>query len=183
MCAPDLPSCLTITTFANFRFARTLTESLNGSRRSSSQIEFSVVLIAGGAVIAGASDFEFAPLSYAMAIASCCLNAMYLTSVKKKSANFTNEEILFVNSVIPVPLILGFVGLSGELQDVTTFPRLWEPKFLLTLAGSTMMGSSLGYTQCRCTAVSSDRLGCSLTALKLLSLCLCVSVAVFLPLY
>jgi hypothetical protein len=50
---------------------------------SSSLVQISVFFIAAGALIAAAHDLEMDFLSYSWALGSCCMNALYLTLVKR----------------------------------------------------------------------------------------------------
>jgi uncharacterized membrane protein YgcG len=50
---------------------------------SSSLVQISVFFIAAGALIAAANDLEMDFLSYSWALGSCCMNALYLTLVKR----------------------------------------------------------------------------------------------------
>eukprot|EP00960_Hanusia_phi_P076467 768564-Hanusia_phi.AAC.6 len=91
-------------------------EALVLKQYSSLQVQFAVAMIAGGAVIAALHDLEFAPLSYAWAMASCCLNALYLTLVKKfcNQLGSSSDDILVANSIVPIPILILHIAASGD---------------------------------------------------------------------
>lgn len=135
-----------------------LAEFLILNKRASREVSMAVLLIAAGAVLAGLHDLEYAPLSYLWAMGSCCLNALYLTLMKKFQDAHPehSSDLLFVNSAVTVPVLACGLFASGHLQEVLYSGRLvreWDLVGMLTL--STFLGSSLGYTQYRCTKSTS----------------------------
>jgi solute carrier family 35 protein len=146
-------------------------EALVLKRYSSLPIQGTVLLIALGALLAAAHDIEFDLLSYAMALLSCCMNALYLTLIKREcnrkrqasrvdaaagdERGNTVAEIALVNSLVPIPWLLFYLEASQERARVFAFDGWANPNFWAAIVASTVAGCLLGYSQGICTQHSS----------------------------
>jgi solute carrier family 35 protein len=126
---------------------------------SSYQVQASVAMIAMGAVVAAQHDLDFDLPSYVWALGSCCMNALYLTLVKRECNRHVHgdvvSEISLVNNLVPIPLLLVYLELSGERARAFDFEAWLNPVFWCVLLASTAAGCLLGFAQCLCTKHSS----------------------------
>ena len=108
---------------------------------------------------AAGHDLDFDLTSYVWALGSCCMNALYLTLVKRECNRRLHDnvvsEISLVNNLVPIPLLLTYLELTRQRQQALAFEAWRDPVFCAAVMASTAAGCLLGYAQCLCTQHSS----------------------------
>ena len=111
---------------------------------SSYRVQASVAMIAMGALVAAQHDLDFDLPSYFWALGSCCMNALYLTLVKRECNRRVHgdvvSEISLVNNLVPIPLLAVYLELSGERTRALAFEAWLNPLFWGVLLASTSAG-------------------------------------------
>ncbi|CAN1341630.1 UDP-galactose/UDP-glucose transporter 7 [Linum perenne] len=92
---------------------------LAGKGRPSTQVTLSVLLTAGGVVIAALGDFSFDVFGYGLAFISVFFQTMYLVLVEKSGAEdgLSSVEIMFYNSFLSLPFLVFLIIVTREFPD------------------------------------------------------------------
>ncbi|XP_050363816.1 UDP-galactose/UDP-glucose transporter 7 [Argentina anserina] len=131
----------------------------SGKGKPSTQVILSVILTAGGVVIAALGDFSFDLFGYSLALTSVFFQTMYLVLVEKSGAEdgLSSVEIMFYNSFLSLPFLLFLILATGEFPN--SFSLLLAKSnsihFLVILILSFVMGIALNFTMFLCTIVNS----------------------------
>ncbi|CAN1184997.1 UDP-galactose/UDP-glucose transporter 7 [Linum perenne] len=132
---------------------------LAGKGRPSTQVTLSVLLTAGGVVIAALGDFSFDVFGYGLAFISVFFQTMYLVLVEKSGAEdgLSSVEIMFYNSFLSLPFLVFLIIVTREFPDslVLLIAKSNSLSFLVILILSLVMGIVLNYTMFLCTIVNS----------------------------
>ncbi|CAN0860310.1 UDP-galactose/UDP-glucose transporter 7 [Linum grandiflorum] len=130
-----------------------------GKGRPSTQVTLSVLLTAGGVVIAALGDFSFDVFGYGLAFISVFFQTMYLVLVEKSGAEdgLSSVEIMFYNSFLSLPFLAFLIIVTREFPDslVLLIAKSNSMSFLAILILSLVMGIVLNYTMFLCTIVNS----------------------------
>ncbi|CAI0376521.1 unnamed protein product [Linum tenue] len=130
-----------------------------GKGRPSTQVTLSVLLTAGGVVIAALGDFSFDVFGYGLAFVSVFFQTMYLVLVEKSGAEdgLSSVEIMFYNSFLSLPFLMFLIIVTREFPDslVLLIAKSNSLSFLVILILSLVMGIILNYTMFLCTIVNS----------------------------
>ncbi|CAI0438660.1 unnamed protein product [Linum tenue] len=130
-----------------------------GKGRPSTQVTLSVLLTAGGVVIAALGDFSFDLFGYGLAFVSVFFQTMYLVLVEKSGAEdgLSSVEIMFYNSFLSLPFLIFLIIVTREFPDslVLLIAKSNSFSFLVILILSLVMGIILNYTMFLCTIVNS----------------------------
>jgi hypothetical protein len=62
--------------------------------------------------------------------------------------------MLFYNSMLSLPMLLGAVVLKGEPVRMADYPLLWHPTFQLVLLASSALGLTINHSTFVCTRVN-----------------------------
>ncbi|KAK2078341.1 hypothetical protein QBZ16_003181 [Prototheca wickerhamii] len=110
----------------------------------------------GGAVVAGLSDVTYSGLGYFW-VSICVLStAAYLLLIRKlKDTGMNQHTLLLYNNVLALGPMLVVLLASDELPGVLSYPRLWEPQFVLFLLTSCSQAFLLNLCIFRCTLINS----------------------------
>ncbi|KAK4277070.1 hypothetical protein QN277_015124 [Acacia crassicarpa] len=130
-----------------------------GKKRPTTQVTLSVILIAGGVLIAALGDFSFDLFGYSLAFCSVFFQTMYLVLVERSGAEdgLSSVEIMFYNSFLSLPFLMFLIIATGEFPDSLSvlFAKFSSLSFLVILILSLVMGIALNYTMFLCTVVNS----------------------------
>lgn len=90
-------------------------------------------IMIGGALIAAATDLTFNPSGYAAVMCNDLLTSLYLIMVKNTPATngLSTTGMLFYNSTLSLPMLLGAMMFMGEPVAILTYPQLYSPHFLV----------------------------------------------------
>ena len=90
-------------------------------------------IMIGGALIAAATDLTFNPSGYAAVMCNDLLTSLYLIMVKNTPATngLSTTGMLFYNSTLSLPMLLGAMVYMGEPTAILTYPQLYSPHFLV----------------------------------------------------
>ncbi|XP_004291270.1 PREDICTED: putative UDP-sugar transporter DDB_G0278631 [Fragaria vesca subsp. vesca] len=131
----------------------------SGKGKPSTQVILSVVLTAGGVVIAALGDFSFDLFGYSLALTSVFFQTMYLVLVEKSGAEdgLSSVEIMFYNSFLSLPFLLFLIIATGEFPNSFSLLLVKSTSihFLVILILSFVMGIALNFTMFLCTIVNS----------------------------
>lgn len=122
------------------------------SKIPSRGLVYAILLMSGGAVLAGWGDLDFSMIGYILAMTSSIFQSLYLILVVKVGSFGSDSfEMLYYNSTLVVPFLL-FVGLfSGEFSQSLQFPYFWDLSFQLTFIANLISGAVLQYSMFLCT--------------------------------
>mmetsp|Transcript_35127 Transcript_35127/g.56828 ORF Transcript_35127/g.56828 Transcript_35127/m.56828 type:complete len:346 (-) Transcript_35127:539-1576(-) len=123
----------------------------------SAHIRLAVLLICGGAVLAGITDLEFDMMAYTLALGSCCVQALYLIAASKASVEteVNSFGLVYYNSILSIPVLAIFVFITGEFQDSLKFESWFSVSFQILLLMALFQGSLLNYALFFCTTTNS----------------------------
>ncbi|KAM5565418.1 UDP-galactose/UDP-glucose transporter 7 [Rosa sericea] len=131
----------------------------SGKGKPSMQVILSVILTAGGVVIAALGDFSFDLFGYSLALTSVFFQTMYLVLVEKSGAEdgLSSIEIMFYNSFLSLPFLLFLIIATGEFPNSFSLLLVKSKSihFLVILILSFVMGIALNFTMFLCTIVNS----------------------------
>ncbi|KAL4303899.1 hypothetical protein GQ457_10G003180 [Hibiscus cannabinus] len=131
----------------------------SGKGKPTTQVTLSVILIAGGVIVAAIGDFSFDLPGYTMALTSVFFQTMYLVLVEKSGAEegLSSIEIMFYNSFLSLPFLLFLIIATGEFPSslALLLAKSNSLSFLFILVLSLVMGIALNYTMFLCTIVNS----------------------------
>ncbi|XP_062024910.1 UDP-galactose/UDP-glucose transporter 7 isoform X2 [Rosa rugosa] len=131
----------------------------SGKGKPSIQVILSVILTAGGVVIAALGDFSFDLFGYSLALTSVFFQTMYLVLVEKSGAEdgLSSVEIMFYNSFLSLPFLLFLIIATGEFPNSFSLLLVKSKSihFLVILILSFVMGIALNFTMFLCTIVNS----------------------------
>jgi len=116
-----------------------------------------IVLMVGGAVIAGSTDMAFSLPGYT-AVAICVVStAGYLLLLKVNAdRKLSAWPTLYYNNLLSLPLMLTWlVFFTDDLAVAAKYPYLYNPKFQLLLVAACSQAFLLNYAIFRCTQVNS----------------------------
>eukprot|EP00271_Cylindrocystis_brebissonii_P005046 TRINITY_DN16997_c0_g1_i1.p1 TRINITY_DN16997_c0_g1~~TRINITY_DN16997_c0_g1_i1.p1 ORF type:complete len:393 (+),score=71.88 TRINITY_DN16997_c0_g1_i1:881-2059(+) len=135
-------------------------ERVMGKRFPPFQITASVLVTAGGCLIAAIGDFSFDLKGYSMALLSVGFQTAHLVLVEKSGAEqgLSTTELLQYNAVLSLPFLSALLVFSGEAA--VSFPELWvkcsaSVPFTLMMLLSLFMGILLNFTMFLCTLLNS----------------------------
>ncbi|KAL4440081.1 hypothetical protein ABPG75_003082 [Micractinium tetrahymenae] len=113
-------------------------------------------IMIGGALMAAATDLSFNPRGYAAVLCNDLLTSLYLIMVKNTpgSNGLSTTGMLFYNSMLSLPMLLGAVALRGEPARLGSYPLLWDPQFQLVLLLASALGLSINHSTFVCTRVN-----------------------------
>ena len=113
-------------------------------------------IMIGGALIAALTDLSFSPYGYAAVLCNDLLTSLYLIMVKNAPAtrNLTTTRMLFYNSTMSVPLLIGAMYMRNEISRLTTAPQLQNPEFLFMLFLASALGLSINHSTFICTRIN-----------------------------
>ena len=116
-----------------------------------------VLLLTGGAVIAGLGDMNFDAWGYSLVFVTCVVNAMYLVLIleTKKATGLSSFGLIFYCNLIAAPLLLAFVVASGELRAALAFGSWAQPVFAVSFFMSVVQAFLLNVAIFLCTTVNS----------------------------
>ncbi|XP_038695584.1 UDP-galactose/UDP-glucose transporter 7-like isoform X2 [Tripterygium wilfordii] len=130
-----------------------------GKGKPTTQVTLSVLLTAGGVIIAALGDFSFDLFGYSMALTSVFFQTMYLVLVEKSGVEdgLTSVEIMFYNSFLSLPVLIFLIMATGEFPNSLSllFAKSNSLSFLFILITSLVMGIALNFTMFLCTIVNS----------------------------
>lgn len=103
-----------------------------------------VVAITSGAVITSISDLTFHFESYFIGSLSVVFQSLYLLTVQRCSEHKTSSEVLYINSLLSLPLVfIIMVAFSDELSSLQTFSNYKTFSFWFYFLASTLGGGLL----------------------------------------
>lgn len=117
-----------------------------------------LLLMVGGAVVAGMTDLTFSLPGYTWVSICVASTAAYLLLIRKlqESTGMNQSTLLLYNNVLALPLMAAFMLLAtNEAAEVVRYPQLWEPHFLLFLLFSCSQAFLLNLCIFRCTIINS----------------------------
>jgi solute carrier family 35 protein len=127
-------------------------------RKSASPVVRGAVgLIVAGAVVAGWESLSRDWLGYVYTLGNNAFTALSLTHTKKFSdrTGVRGFGVVMYNAYVALPVTLFFAVASGELSYLASYPRLWEPGFLLSVLVASSLGVFMSYIVFLCTTVNS----------------------------
>jgi solute carrier family 35 protein len=91
-------------------------------------------IMIGGALVAAATDLTFNPSGYSAVLLNDLLTSLYLIMVKNTPATMglSTTGMLFYNSTLSLPMLMGAVLVMGEPARVFMYPQLYNPQFLVS---------------------------------------------------
>ncbi|KAF5743384.1 putative UDP-sugar transporter [Tripterygium wilfordii] len=130
-----------------------------GKGKPTTQVTLSVLMTAGGVIIAALGDFSFDLFGYTMALTSVFFQTMYLVLVEKSGVEdgLSSVEIMFYNSFLSLPVLIFLIIATGEFPNSVSllFAKSNSLSFLFILIISLVMGIVLNFTMFLCTIVNS----------------------------
>ncbi|KAG5225110.1 UDP-galactose/UDP-glucose transporter [Salix suchowensis] len=138
----------------------------SGKGKPTTQVTLSVLLIAGGVIIAALGDFSFDLWGYGMALTSVffqqlCFgtadNVLVLVERSGAEDGLSSVEIMFYNSFLSLPFLIFLIITTGEFPNslALLFAKSNSLSFLVILVISLVMGIVLNFTMFLCTIVNS----------------------------
>ncbi|KAL4422650.1 hypothetical protein ABPG75_008847 [Micractinium tetrahymenae] len=127
-------------------------------KRPSRRSLAALLLLLGGAVVAGLTDLTFNAAGYVWVSVCVVSTAAYLLLIRKlqESTGMSQNTLLLYNNLLALPLMSSFlVAATTELRDVTAYPKLWNPGFIGFLLLSCSQAFLLNLCIFRCTLVNS----------------------------
>jgi len=127
------------------------------SRLPSRSTVIATVIMTVGAIIAAAKDLTYDPLSYLLVALTNISTAGYTVAIArvKKNTNLSVFGLLYYNTIITLPFLLGMVVTSSEFDAVQNYPYLFDPGFLFLFFSSAIMAFFLNITTFFATALNS----------------------------
>lgn len=114
----------------------------------------SIGLVAGGAVLTGIGDADFDAMAYALALASCVLQALYLVLTSQaRDLGLSALGVLHYNALLSLPPLL--LGTATEAPRLVAYAHWAEPRFCLLLLANTALGGALSFLLFLCTQLNS----------------------------
>jgi hypothetical protein len=127
-------------------------ESVIFNSSYSSQLKLSVAIILFGSVIASLMDLQFNLAGYSVTFLSNVFTSSSNIIIKLKTSKLDNVTIIFLNSLIGIPFLLGYAYFSyskqDEISDIT-------PGFGLSFILSSSLGVVLHFSTMQCTKLNS----------------------------
>ena len=93
---------------------------------------WSVVLMVGGALIAGAGDLSWSFMGYLLIGLNCVVTAGYLVYIKRTSQDTRLDSLtlMLYNNLLSIPVVLVVVFMT-EWDSIINYPLWWDPGFLV----------------------------------------------------
>ena len=113
-----------------------------------------LALISLSAVCGAATDLAFNPVGYGWQFLNCCFTAgysLFLRGVMDKIPAVNGGKkldefgMVYYNNLLASPLVAAIALQQGELPRFFSSPTLHDPKFLLALFGSGLMGFMISF--------------------------------------
>ncbi|KAH3758731.1 nucleotide sugar transporter family [Pelomyxa schiedti] len=116
----------------------------------------SVIIMVGGAFVAGYGDLTFTFFGYSLTFLNCLVTAGYLLCIARiKEKTKKNEfEMMLYNNILSLPLILVLV-LMFELKEVLNYPYLFDLGFIFCFTMSAVQAFFLNYFIFLCSTMNS----------------------------
>jgi len=116
-----------------------------------------VLVMSLGAAVAGFTDLTFSLPGYCWVLTCAVSTALYLLFIDKlgRESGLPDLGLLFYNNLLSFPLMLGSLLLSGELNEVMKYPRLYDRDFQVFFIVSAMQACLLNFLIFLCTRVNS----------------------------
>jgi solute carrier family 35 protein len=110
-----------------------------------------------GAVIAAYKDLTYDPVSYILVALTNLSTAGYTVAIAKvkKTTNLSVFGLLYYNTVITLPFLIGLTLVSSEIEKVRQFEQLWDPTFMFLFLASALLAFFLNITTFFATALNS----------------------------
>lgn len=91
-------------------------------------------IMISGALIAAATDLTFNPIGYVAVLCNDALTSLYLIMVKNTpvTSGVSTNGMLFYNSTLSLPMLILAVFLFGEPAQISEYPLLRNPQFLVS---------------------------------------------------
>ena len=116
------------------------------------QSGFCVFAITIGAVIASMNDLSYHPESYIIGTLSVIFQALYLLTIQRASDNKSSAEVLYINSLLSLPMILFvLIFFTNEVSAVQSYNGYRTFSFWLYFLSSTLGGGLLNGATFWCT--------------------------------
>ncbi|KAL4449009.1 hypothetical protein ABPG77_007726 [Micractinium sp. CCAP 211/92] len=128
------------------------------NKRPSHRSLAALLLMVGGAVVAGLTDLTYSPAGYAWVSLCVVSTAAYLLLIRKlqETTGMSQSTLLLYNNLLALPLMCSFlVTATTELRDVTRYPKLLDPGFIVFLLLSCSQAFLLNLCIFRCTLINS----------------------------
>ncbi|CAF3424648.1 unnamed protein product [Rotaria socialis] len=117
---------------------------------------FCVLTITLGAAITSTGDVAYHFQSYAIGSFSVIFHSLYLLTVQRCSEQRTSNDVLYINSLLSLPMIVAFmITSSHELSNVKSYDGYSTAKFWLYFLLSIIGGGLLNATTFWCTIKNS----------------------------
>ena len=131
-----------------------LLDSLMRGATFSLPVRSSIFLVAGGAVLTGAGDADFDGAAYALALASCVLQALYLVLTSQaRDLGLSALGVLHYNALLSLPVLL--LGAAAEAPRLLAYAHWAEPRFVALLLANVALGGALSFLLFLCTQLNS----------------------------
>jgi len=116
----------------------------------------SVVMMVGGAVVAGWGDLEFDVVGYILTALNCLVTALYLIYIAKKSqeTRLNTFGLMFYNNLLSIPMVT-LIVLFTEMEGLKTYEHYWDFGFLFCFMMSSVQAFLLNYFIFLCSTVNS----------------------------
>lgn len=117
-------------------------------RTQSSSVVMSVMLMVGGAALAGSTDLHFDTTGYVYVFANNLATAVYLAFIARmgKTSGLNSFGMMWCNGCMCAPLLLTGTFLTGELSSVMQFEHLHSLSFQAVLFCSCVLAFALNYS-------------------------------------
>lgn len=123
---------------------------------ASRSIFAALLVMSAGTLIAAKADTSSSTSAWALGLASCFFQALYLIFVKRGSETGINSfGILYYHSLLSLPCISLIAAARGEFAQALNYEHWFRPAFLVVFLGSLFMGLLLNYALFLCTELTS----------------------------
>lgn len=139
----------TLLTMLGEYYALGLTESRS--------IYYSVVLMVGGAMVAGYTDLNYNSMGYFLVLLNCIFTAVYLLFIAKFGKMGLNSfGLMYYNNILSLPVVVAICYYTNDFHNVWyNYPHLFEPSFIICFLFQSVLAFLLNYSIFLCTNVNS----------------------------
>lgn len=132
----------------------------------SRDVQISVLLMVGGAVLAAGNDLSFTPTGYGYVMSANLITAAYGVFLKEKldTLEIGKYGIMFYNSLLMIGPAIVIAWMMGDLKMAAAFPHWFNPMFTLQFLITCILGFVLTFSVILCTefnsALTTAMVGC-----------------------
>lgn len=124
---------------------------------ASRSIFAALLVMSTGTLVAANADTSSTTSAWALGLASCFFQALYLIFVKRSGGEtgMNSFGILYYHSLLSLPCISLIAAWRGEFSQALQYDNWFQPGFLVVFLGSLFMGLLLNYALFLCTELTS----------------------------